>query len=44
MQRQVEEIPVVDAENPNRVICMLRRGEVIAAYDREMSALRKGSD
>jgi CIC family chloride channel protein len=40
MQKQIEEIPVVDADEPGRVICMLHRGEVIAAYDRQMTALR----
>ncbi len=40
-QRQIAEIPVVDPQDPSRVICMLHRGEVIAAYDRQMTALRK---
>ena len=39
-QRQIEEIPVVNTDDPKHVICMLRRGEVIAAYDRQMTALR----
>jgi len=40
MQKHIEEIPVVDPEEPGRVICMLRRDEVIAAYDQQMAALR----
>jgi len=40
MQKHVEELPVVDPEDPARVICMLRREEVIAAYDHQMAALR----
>lgn len=39
-QRQVNELPVVDPKDPRRVVCMLRRGEVIAAYDQQISALR----
>jgi CIC family chloride channel protein len=39
-QKQIAEVPVVDPQNPRRVLCMLSRGEVIAAYDRRMSALR----
>jgi CIC family chloride channel protein len=39
-QRQSEEIPVVNPDNPRMVICMLRRGEVLAAYDQQMAALR----
>jgi len=41
-QKGVEALPVVDPEDPCRIICMLRREEVIAAYDREMAALRSG--
>lgn len=39
-QRQIEEVPVVAPDAPDRVLCMLRRGEVIAAYDRQIAALR----
>ncbi|MBN2474748.1 MAG: chloride channel protein [Pirellulales bacterium] len=39
-QKQIAEIPVVDPDNPRRVLGMLSRGEVIAAYDRQMTALR----
>jgi CIC family chloride channel protein len=39
-QRQIEEIPVVNPDDPKMVICMLHRSEVIAAYDRQMAALR----
>ncbi len=41
-QRGIEALPVVDPDDPARIICMLRREEVIAAYDREMAALRGG--
>ena len=41
-QKNITEIPVVDSENPRRVLCMLRRQEVINAYDERMSALRAG--
>jgi len=41
-QKNITEIPVVDAEDPRHVICMLRRQEVITAYDRLMLALRAG--
>ena len=46
-QKQIEEIPIVESDNPGSVICMLRRGEVITAYDKQMSKLRpdrRGSD
>jgi CIC family chloride channel protein len=39
-QRNITEIPVVAQDDPRRVICMLRRQEVISAYDQKMSALR----
>jgi CIC family chloride channel protein len=39
-QRQIEELPVVNRDNPRQVICMLRRGEVIAAYDTRLNELR----
>jgi len=32
----IEEIPVVSRENPKKVIGMLRRGDVIAVYNREV--------
>ena len=41
-QKKIAELPVVDPTNPDRVICMLPRGEVIAAYDQKMNALRAG--
>lgn len=37
---RVSEIPVVEKENPRKVICMLRRQEVLSAYDEQMSTLR----
>lgn len=40
VQHRIDELPVVDADNPRRVICMLRRGEVTAAYDQHISARR----
>jgi CIC family chloride channel protein len=40
-QKQIEEIPVVDPQDSARVICMLRRGEVIAAYDERMALLHE---
>ena len=39
-QKNITEIPVVDTDNPQQVICMLRRQEVIDAYDKRLSALR----
>ena len=39
-QKSIAEVPVVDPTDHSRVICMLPRGEVIAAYDRQMTALR----
>ncbi|MBN1588753.1 MAG: chloride channel protein [Pirellulales bacterium] len=44
-QKQIAELPVVNPENPRRVIGMLRRDEVIAAYDHQLKAhkLRQGS-
>ncbi len=43
-QRQMDEIPVVNPDAPGQVICMLRRGDVLAAYDRQMAALRNRED
>jgi chloride channel protein, CIC family len=39
-QKNITEIPVVDKDASGQVICMLRRQEVIDAYDARMSALR----
>lgn len=39
-QKNIDEIPVVDAEDPTKMIGMLRRKEVIGAYDEELAALR----
>ena len=41
-QKQIHELPVVDPSDPQRVICMLNRGEVTAAYDERLTALRSG--
>ena len=38
--REVHEIPVVSPDDPRKVICMLPRGDVIAAYDHQMSRLQ----
>ena len=40
-QRLIDSVPVVEEDDPSQVICMLNRGEVIAAYDQQMSALKK---
>ena len=37
-QKQIAEVPVVNPENPRRVIGMLSRKEVIDAYDQQMQA------
>ena len=39
-QKNIDEIPVVDPKDPTRVIGMLRRKEVIAAYDQHLARLR----
>jgi CIC family chloride channel protein len=39
-QKQIEELPVVHPDDPRRAIGMLRRGEVIAAYNKRISELR----
>lgn len=39
-EKNIDEIPVVDPDNERLVICMLKRKEVIAAYDRKLAALR----
>ncbi len=41
-QKNIDEIPVVDPQDPQRVIGMLRRKEVIAAYDQHLASLRSG--
>lgn len=41
-QKNITEIPVVDPENPRKVICMVRRQEVVSAYDERMAHLRVG--
>ena len=33
-------IPVVENDNPRKVIAMLSRGELLAAYDREIKKVR----
>ena len=38
-QKQIAALPVVDPDNPRRVICMLARGEVVDAYDQQVSIL-----
>jgi CIC family chloride channel protein len=38
--REVHEIPVVSSDDPKKVLCMLSRGDVIAAYDQQMNLLR----
>ncbi len=42
-QKNIDELPVVDPKEPTRVIGMLRRKEVIAAYDQHLARLRAGS-
>jgi len=42
VQKHIEEVPVVDPDRPNQVICMLSRGTVIAAYDHRLTSLRGG--
>ncbi len=42
-QKNIDELPVVDPKEPTRVIGMLRRKEVIAAYDQHLARLRSGS-
>ncbi len=41
-QKNIDELPVVDPKEPSRVIGMLRRKEVIAAYDQHLARLRAG--
>ena len=38
--REVHEIPVVSPDNAKKVLCMLPRGDVIAAYDYQMNLLQ----
>ncbi len=40
-QKNIDEIPVVDPENPTTVLGLLRRKEVIAAYDEQLAAVRR---
>lgn len=42
-EQGVEELPVVEPADQRNVICLLRREEVIRAYDRRLSALRSGA-
>ena len=39
-QKNIDEIPVVDAQDRTRILGILRRKEVIGAYDDELDALR----
>jgi CIC family chloride channel protein len=39
-RKNIDEIPVVDPDEPTRILGMLRRKEVIGAYDEELAALR----
>ncbi len=39
-QRQIDELLVVGVEDPTRVVCILHRDEVIAAYDQKLAELR----
>jgi CIC family chloride channel protein len=39
-ERNIDEIPVVDAENPKRLLGMLRRKEVIQAYNLRIEGLQ----
>ncbi len=41
-EMDIEEIPVVDIENPKKVVGMLRRGDVISVYNKEI--LRRESE
>jgi chloride channel protein, CIC family len=40
-QKNIDEIPVVDPEQPGRILGMLRRKEVIAAYHQRVTELRQ---
>ena len=39
-RKNIDELPVVDQNEPTKVVGMLRRKEVIGAYDEELAALR----
>jgi len=39
----LHEIPVVDAEDPRKVVAMLTRNNLGAAYHKRLDALRRGS-
>ena len=43
-QRNIEELPVVDSENPKRLLGMLRRKETIAFYNRRLQDLKTSAD
>ncbi len=43
-QKNIDEIPVVDPENPRQVLGLLRRKEVIASYDEQLAAARHGHE
>jgi hypothetical protein len=40
-QKNIDELPVVDPEDPTKLIGMLRRKEAIAAYHDQLVSLRK---
>ncbi|MDH4231175.1 MAG: chloride channel protein, partial [Nitrospirota bacterium] len=40
--KDIEEIPVVDPNNPRRVLSMIRRKDIIAAYNKEVLKERAG--
>jgi CIC family chloride channel protein len=42
-QKNIDDIPVVAAEDAKKVIGMLSRKEVIAAYDDQLARLRQGT-
>ncbi len=39
-RKNIDELPVVDSSDPRRILGMLRRKEVIGAYDEQLSMLR----
>jgi CIC family chloride channel protein len=41
-QKNIDDIPVVAADDPKKVIGMLSRKELIAAYDDQLAELRRG--
>ena len=42
-RKNIDEIPVVDPKDPQRVLGMLRRKELIAAYSQRMAEMRNGN-